>query len=276
MIRVFIAKDEKSAALLKLLEYIIEKIPPAKRPRVKIHVAKIDDVSKFPSFLAYLEEIYGGVYTLEYRKYKVEKLPTIIIDDKKVLEGHFPTEDELIALLSSEGIEVPIPAPAPVPQPLPPSQQPLPQQPIPSYPPGVIREPTIQSMRPITHPSAYPSTQPAQPTYSQTPHEQPTPPNTMASKPVEQQEDRYAQTSEVKAQPPRIEAQLPQPTAEPTLPNLPEIITPEEEAVVQPSVDDLRGTCYDCIYFDPNRSWCLLHRIRITDPLKPICGRRKR
>jgi len=151
-IRLFIAQDDKSAVLLKTLEALLERMPPSKRPKVKIHVAKIEDPSKFPEFLTYLEEIYGGIYTLPYRRYKVEKLPALVVDDRKVFEGYFPSEEELISMLEAEGIELPLP-PTPTP---PPSAQPpvMPPPPAPPLPPP-SQPPALPQQRPtVPTPSA--------------------------------------------------------------------------------------------------------------------------
>lgn len=137
-IRLFIAQDDKSAVLLKTLEALLERMPPSKRPKVKIHVAKIEDPGKFPEFLTYLEEIYGGIYTLPYRRYKIEKLPALVIDDRKVFEGYFPSEEELVSMLEAEGIELP---PPPTPAPPPPAPPlPAPRPPPPSQPPAPVQQ----------------------------------------------------------------------------------------------------------------------------------------
>ncbi len=235
LIRLFVAKDPRSERLLEEIKDIIGRIPENRRPEVKIHVVKVDDPREFPKFLTYLEEIYGGLYTVEFRKYGVEKLPTIVINGKKVLEGRFPSREELIGILRSEGIEVPErprrKIPAPVVRP-----------PQPYYmPPAEMRE-QITPSQPPTPPPELPPPSPAE----HLPSEPESPVQTT------QEGEASLETAPPQPQPPTVSPAQPM----------------ERE-------QNLRGTCYDCIFFDESRSWCLLLRTSVNDPLRPICGRRK-
>ncbi len=105
-IKVFVAKDSRSAQLLRDLRAVLDEIPRDKRPELKIRVLKIDDPSKLEDYLAILEELHGGTATVEFRKYGIHSLPALIVDDRKVLEGSYPSREELKEILAYEGIPV--------------------------------------------------------------------------------------------------------------------------------------------------------------------------
>jgi len=284
-IKLFIAKDEKSAALVKLLNMVLETLPPKERPHVKLHVVKIDDVKKFPEFLAYLEEIYGGIHTLEFRRYGIAQLPAIVIDDQKVLEGEFPDEDQLRELLISAGVLLPpkiavtsLQQQSQYPPVTPPRIQEIPQ--ARQTPPSL---PSLEKMR-----QEY-SAPESQKTRSEFPQLKPAPkPETM---PLQKTEISPAKSagqvkSEVKTE--KIlkegaEIQI-KPEYGPALrePSLVKDrgVKERREALVQPSgtrqpTEDLRGTCFDCIFYDERRGRCLRMSMQVPDPYNPPCGRKR-
>lgn len=105
-IKLYIGRDRQSAKLLKDLSLLMRRLPKDKRPKLKVRVVKIEEPSEFPELLEQLEEIFGGLYTLEFRKYGIKNLPAIVVDDKKVLEGYFPNTKELVEILAYEGLAI--------------------------------------------------------------------------------------------------------------------------------------------------------------------------
>lgn len=271
-IKLFIARDERSAALVKLLHMILETLPPKERPRVKLHVVKIDDVKKFPEFLAYLEEIYGGIHTFEFRRYNIMQLPAIVIDDQKVLEGEFPNEEQLRELLISAGILLPpkiaaMPAQQPIQYPVTGESQiqEIPQfQPTPNVKtPSIKKEIETQEMRPkpeqlkpTTIPSAV-STRLEKPAYTRREIEE-TPPK----------KSEMLESIQIK-----LEKQAP-PHETRKVEHVKEASRPVIKQSKRP--EDLRGTCFDCIFYDEKRGRCLRMSMQVPDPYNPPCGRRRK
>ena len=266
-IKLFIAKDERSAALVKLLHIILETLPPKERPRVKLHVVKIDDVRKFPEFLAYLEEIYGGIHTFEFRRYNIMQLPAIVIDDQKVLEGEFPNEEQLRELLVSAGILLPpkiaaVPAQQPIQYPVTVESQiqEIPQfQPTPSIKKEIETQemhPEPEQLKPTTIPSAV-STYFEKPAYTQ--------PETEETPPKKPETLKSIQIKSEK-QTPLYETRKVEHVKEASRPIIKQSKPPE----------DLRGTCFDCIFYDEKRGRCLRMSMQVPDPYNPPCGRRRK
>ena len=108
-INLFICRDEKSKELLDNLRLLIE--PVKDSVELKVHLVRIKNPEDFESFLSWMEELFGGISTLVFRKYGIEKLPAIVIGDKKVLEGMYPSLEELEEVLVCEGV-LKKPAPA--------------------------------------------------------------------------------------------------------------------------------------------------------------------
>lgn len=266
-IKLFIAKDERSASLVKLLHMILETLPPKERPRVKLHVVKIDDVKKFPEFLAYLEEIYGGIHTFEFRRYNVMQLPAIVIDDQKVLEGEFPNEERLRELLLSAGILLPpkvaaMPTQQPIQHPVTvePQIQEIPQfQPMPIIKKKIETQemhPKPEQLKPTTIPSAV-LTYPEKPIYTQ--------PETEEAPPKKSEIHESIQIKTEKRTP-LYETRKVEQVKEAAHPVIKQSKPPE----------DLRGTCFDCIFYDESRGRCLRMSMQVSDPYNPPCGRRRK
>ncbi|RLE63053.1 MAG: hypothetical protein DRJ38_08475 [Thermoprotei archaeon] len=55
----------------------------------------------FSDYLHYLEELFGGIATLKFRRFKVRKLPCLILEGRKVFEGPTPIS-KLYELLGFE------------------------------------------------------------------------------------------------------------------------------------------------------------------------------
>ncbi|MCD6563613.1 MAG: hypothetical protein J7K23_06850 [Thermoproteales archaeon] len=261
IIKLYIGRDDKSAELFRNLSNIIRQIPPEKRPKLKVRVVKIKNPDEFPEFLEQLEEIFGGLYTLEFRKYQIQKLPAIVVDEEKVFEGSFPTKEELIQILAYEGIIT--------------REETLTvekafQQPM------IEREvQKIESVEKHVHEYDVGETYVAKPLEaeevekpeSKIIEEEPKITEEEPQKEYIISELREAEKIEI-SKPPVVEKIVEEkasmPTKEVTMPR----VEPKKEKTA------IKGTCFDCIFFDKSRNRCTLLHVTITDPYHPICGRR--
>jgi len=95
----YLCRDEQSKKMLQDFQSELNLLPKPDRPRVKVKLVKINDPKEFPSFFQQLEELYGGVYILEFKKLGIEKLPAIVVDGEKVSEGKYLSKDEIREIL---------------------------------------------------------------------------------------------------------------------------------------------------------------------------------
>ena len=63
----YLCRDEQSKKMLQDFQSELNLLPKPDRPKLKVKLVKINDPRDFPSFLQQLEELYGGVYTLEFK-----------------------------------------------------------------------------------------------------------------------------------------------------------------------------------------------------------------
>jgi len=95
----YLCRDERSKMMLQDFQSVLNLLPKPERPKLKVKLVKINDPRDFPSFFQQLEELYGGVYTLEFKKLNIEKLPAIVVDGEKVSEGKYLSMEEIRDLL---------------------------------------------------------------------------------------------------------------------------------------------------------------------------------
>ncbi|GEM_PF-1732131 len=98
-IRLFIGRDPRSLELFKAINELLKELPPGERPKLRVKTFKIKDPSQFGSFIKQLEELFGGMYTVEIRKYGVKAIPAIVVDGEKVVEGEYPSLEKLREIL---------------------------------------------------------------------------------------------------------------------------------------------------------------------------------
>ncbi len=103
-IKLYVCLDEKSERLIEDVKKVVSKMK--EEPKIEVIQAKIKDPSKFQEYLGLLEEFVGGAATLEFRKHDITKLPAIVVDDEKIIEGYYPDLRELEELFLVE--EAPI------------------------------------------------------------------------------------------------------------------------------------------------------------------------
>ncbi len=150
-VRIYIGRDRGSLELFRTINEILRSLPPGERPRLKVKTFKIKNPAEFKAFIKQLEELFGGMYTVEIRKYGIEAIPAIVVDGEKVLEGKYPTPEELRELILGVGalLESPAaeqPAPPPIAESKVEEKQPPIEikevTPIPPVAPTTIEEPT--------------------------------------------------------------------------------------------------------------------------------------
>jgi len=106
---VFVYSSRQCARLIRDLHELLQ--ASGERPRMKVVRAKVADPEELPAFLSYMEEVYGAEYTEEYKRYGVRRLPALVVRGVKIVEGRFPSRDELAEMLAKAGFSLP-PQPA--------------------------------------------------------------------------------------------------------------------------------------------------------------------
>ncbi|ABL78151.1 thioredoxin family protein [Thermofilum pendens] len=261
----FICRDEASKSLINAFNSELSELPKPERPKLKVKLFKLKDPSNFKSYLEQLEELYGGVYTREVKEYGIQSLPAVVVDGEKVLEGRYPSREEIRRILGlpprpapREERPAPIIAPevkAPAVAAPPPERREPPKPtrvPEPIEIPVELEEPELEEHKPPPVPEEKPREQP--------PREAPRP---------------VQQAPRLPPPPP-----APKPEAVPARPPVaqPPRREPAQQVPAPPkpvATEDLRGTCFTCLFFDKERSRCKLLHMTVQDPYNPPCGRRR-
>ena len=313
-----LCRDEESRKMLEAFYSEVHLLPKPERPKLRVKLVKISDPRDFPSFLQQLEELYGGVYTLEFKKLNIEKLPAIVVDGEKVSEGKYLSKEEIRDLLGlpvkiEAGPTPPVSLEEELPQVAPITSQPKPQpkkEPKPITLPIELEEP--ETPKPITvtpekparqHPVQSPvvTKQPEVPLLGEPamskrrqPEEIPTP--IELEEPLQEEQPQEEAPMTTKPTPKVAQEAKPKTQVAPTLPPPPTLPQPIEkppalgtktpqEALPKPPVqqqakpptvqEDLKGTCFTCLFYDKDKSKCKLLHIAVQDPYNPPCGRRR-
>lgn len=256
-IKLYVARDPASTELLRNFALLIRSLPKDLRPRLKVRVVKINDPKDFPNFLAQLEEIFGGLYTLEFRKYNIKAIPAIVIEGRKVLEGHIPTMDEIKDILLREGV--------------------IEYKPSPSVTaPEEVKEakmPSIEAKPQILHEEKEAVV--PEPIYEKPPLETHLRVEETPSKQLS--EEKIIEEKTIPLEPtPIVQAERELKPERPLKQSVEKPITEEQlaEREAKPPASHIKGTCYDCIFYTKERSRCTLYHVYISDPMKPVCGRK--
>jgi len=250
VLHVFIARDERSAVLVSTLQSILREIEENKRPKIKLHVVKIRDPEDFPAYLARLEEIFGGLYTSEFKKYGITKLPTIVYKGQKIIEGIYPTEDELRQILAYEGIIVKRKIKEPVPKAVsitPPTEVKIQRDEI-RYP--------IEDVK--TEGYIKPEVTPQEPYIYR-----PTADMQQLSQEQEQSYTPIVGKKELISKEYEKQAEV-QESAQVSLTEEPYNFKLEKSTSI----------CGSCIFYQANSNRCMLLHVTVSDPNNPPCGRR--
>ena len=102
-VRVYVARGQEEA--VEVVRRVLERVRPEHRPKLKVVRVKVR-AGDFPWYLEYLEELFGGIATAEYRRYGIRSLPAVVYKGKTVIQGKVPSQEELAFLLACEGLRV--------------------------------------------------------------------------------------------------------------------------------------------------------------------------
>lgn len=83
IIEIFLTKGVSSARMIEDIVMLLKLLPSDKRPIVKVRVFELSLLSKHPGFKKMLE------------KHGISYFPTIISNGVKIVEGYYPSLDEL-------------------------------------------------------------------------------------------------------------------------------------------------------------------------------------
>jgi hypothetical protein len=278
-VRLYLCRDEKSSAMLEAFRRELNRLPKEERPKIRVNLLRLRDPSRFDAYLKELEELFGGIYVQEFKKYGIKAVPAVVVDGEKVAEGRYLSEEEIRSLL---GIPPP-PAPQPPPMPAQPagsSTAPQPRAPVElapvelapleERPPEPRREPEVELPPVELEPEApvllEPPT-PPKPPEGPKPARAPAPPAARPPAPPRPEAPPAPR--------PPAPAPQPQPAAPPRLEAAP-AAKPQAAEEVKPARPASKASCHGCVYFDSSRSRCRLHHIVVQDPGNPPCGRGRR
>lgn len=97
---VFVYRDERCAKLVKDLYEVLRSL--GREARIRVVRARVERPDEFPAFIEYLATLYGKQYTAEYERYGIRKLPAVVVEGVKLVEGAFLTREQLVELLSAK------------------------------------------------------------------------------------------------------------------------------------------------------------------------------
>lgn len=285
-IKVFLPRTPEAQAMLEAFKSEINAIPKDQRPRLVIRLLNLKDPSKYKQWLENLEEVFGGVYVSEFKKYEINALPAVIVDGEKTIEGRYLNREEVKLLIQGLSPELASITPLETPPPeIPPVE--IPEQPSPTLPTAK----TPRAPPKVQEPQVLEETPPIELAPVEV-EEKPIRPARPADKPPQTQ-------PQLPVKPPQQPAQYPKPQPQPRQPSIekppqktviqpqsPQTLTPpqpqprpevREQVPQQPQVQasDLTGTCFTCLFYDKARNRCKLLHVVVPDPLNPPCGRRK-
>uniref|UniRef100_A0A7C3WPQ2 Thioredoxin family protein n=1 Tax=Thermofilum pendens TaxID=2269 RepID=A0A7C3WPQ2_THEPE len=282
-IRLYLCRDEKSGAMLEAFRRELSRIPKDERPKVHVKFLRLRDPSRFEAFLQELEELFGGIYVQEFKKYDIRAVPAVVVDGEKVAEGRYLSEDEIRSLLGTAPPPAPRPPPALV-QPAraraaPQAQAPIELAPVELAPveeqPKPPREPKVELPPVELEPEApLMLEEPAPPKPPEAPRPVQPPRQTLAPLPDARQ------PATTRPEPPVVRpptpAPAPQPRPAPPRAEAAPVAAPPAAEGVRPAGPASRFSCYNCVYFDSSRNRCRLLHVAVQNPENPPCGRGRR
>ncbi len=263
-LRVYICRNPEHEKLVDMLKEILSTVKGDK-PKLKVVRHKLRDSSDFPLYLAQLEEIFGGIATAEFRKYGIKSLPALVYKGRAILQGSVPSREELEEALAYEGIRVT-------------RREPKPALAAKQY--GrvqlTIAVPSFQVQRRL--PEQAKSLQRRDEAKAETPIElsehvwpagpeqggEPAPQFTASARPPAEASGKAKPSPEAHR------------TARPPI-DVEELVLEKATETRSPQVQVKQvqltpgKTCVNCIFYSEVNSRCLLYRVTIQDPSKPIC-----
>lgn len=263
-LRVYICRNPEHEKLVSMLNEILSTVKGDK-PKLKVVRHKLRDPSDFPLYLAQLEEMFGGIATAEFRKYGIKSLPAVVYKGRAILQGSVPSREELEEVLAYEGLRVTRREPKPaltakqyggvqltIAVPSSKAQRRLPEQAG-----SLQRKNEVKTEAPI---ELAEHVWPARPEQAG----EPAPLFTASARPPAEASDKAKPSPKA----PKI-AQPPIDVEELVLEKATEARSPQAQVKqVQPT---LGKTCVNCIFYNETSSRCILYRVTIQDPSRPIC-----
>jgi len=101
-ITVYVCRDQAHMELVENVRTAIRGVRG--RHTVTVIQIPISHASEFPAYLSRLEEVYGGVSTVEFRLQGVRTLPAVVVDGTAVVQGRIPSPGELREMLGYAGL----------------------------------------------------------------------------------------------------------------------------------------------------------------------------
>lgn len=242
--------------LAEMVKSFVSKVRE-KKPKVKVIRHNIRDPKNFEYYLRELEELFGGVATAEYRKYGVTSLPAIVYKDHVVLQGEVPSLSELVEALAYEGLRVRLEGIVK----RAPEEVTVTRRAVPVKVEIPIQKPAVREVASAQSAPAHPAAPPLPEPQAETPLT------------TVRQEDRLPTAIE----PPQTGARVTlTPVAKPPAIEVEELVVADASAraAVSPaplSAPAPRRACLNCALYRASDKKCLLHRVTIQDPTKPIC-----
>lgn len=262
-VKLFLPRDTKAQEMLEAFKAELSAMPKNQRPKLVVKLLNLKDPAKFQEWLQSLEELFGGVYVAEFKKYGISAVPAVVVDGEKSVEGRYLTREEARLILQgfSPDLAQLKPAGAP-PLELAPVEveEEKPLQPPPTTRGQVIQQPPAQQVE-----EALPPVELAPVEIEEKPPQLPVPQAKPAEKPLQQ--PKPAPQPAVRE--PEPQRAPPQPALQP--PKAP--IQPPTQPPVQ--AQEQAGTCFTCLFYDKARNRCRLLHIQVPDPQNPPCGRRR-
>ncbi|MEM2795457.1 MAG: thioredoxin family protein, partial [Thermofilaceae archaeon] len=263
-LRVYMCRNPEHEKLLSILDEVLSTVK-GNKPKLKVVRHKLRDPNDFPSYVAQLEEIFGGIATAEFRKYGIKSLPAIVYKGKAILQGKVPTKEELEEALAYEGIKVTRREPKPAPTARQhgrvqltitvPSLQA--QQRLSKQADGLQRKEEAKTGALIE------LTEHVLPGKSEQAGKPAPLPTTPANSPAEASgEARTLSKTPNIAQPPLDVEEL-------KLEKATQTRSPQVQ--VKQVQSTLRKTCGNCIFYSEIDNRCVLYRVTVRDPSRPIC-----
>jgi len=243
VIQLFICRDSGSKQLLEDLKSLIE--PLKGKVDLKVHLIHINKPEDFPGFLATMEELFGGISTLTFRKYGIRRIPAIVVDERKVLEGRYPSKEELFEILREEGITL--------------------EEALPLPPKPIVEMPTIREFERYTPPEKTPELPP------RIEEELPPPREEFPSLREEEELIYEEQPAPLPVEEPESMVEEIKPVEERLRKN--EVReAPPPPPTPKPEARKAKRTCTSCIFYNEITKRCAMLGKIVEDPSNPPCS----
>ncbi|QOJ79591.1 thioredoxin family protein [Infirmifilum lucidum] len=273
-IKVFLPRDHRAQEMLDAFKAELNAIPRGERPKLMVRLLSLKDPSKFEEWLQSLEEVFGGIYVAEFKKYGIRAVPAVVVDGEKAVEGRYLNRQEIRLLVQGLSPELASIAPLEA-QP----EERLPQAEAPRREIGAS-----QAVKPVAPQPREPAEAP--PPIELAPVEVPVEQEPRPVQPAKPQAKSLLQPQQARPRPPQQAPQYPKPLPGTQRLEQKQQVKPEPQQAREPQPQpvaqqppaqarELAGTCFTCLFYDQARSRCKLLHVVVPDPHNPPCGRRR-